>query len=141
MRQYNPKRVYLSGPMSGYPKLNFEAFDYYEKTLTERGFAVMSPARLDSDEFRAAVLRGDHDGENAQVGYDQKWVDSIVRDIEALSECNMVAVLPGWRKSLGARLEVTQAMSWAFPIYNAAELVGPPIPLSTEYLREILNAN
>lgn len=143
MRLYDPMRIYLAGPMSGYPKLNFETFDFYERSLMERGFDVESPARLDGAEFREAVMRGEHDGDDLDPlnpKYSQTWVNSIVRDLEALMECDGVAVLPQWHKSLGARLEVTTAMYYEMPIYSAIELTMPPHPLSNEFVKELLNA-
>lgn len=129
--------IYLSGPMSGYPKLNFPLFDHYQAKLEDAGFAVISPARLDSDDFRAQVLRGEHDDEHR--GYGQAWIDSIVRDLDALCEADAVAVLPDWHKSLGARIEVTTAMRYQQPIYKVSELCQSITPYTHEFLRGILN--
>ena len=42
-------RIYIAGPMSGYPNLNWNAFDEKEKQLTAAGFEVVNPARMDRE--------------------------------------------------------------------------------------------
>ena len=42
-------RIYIAGPMSGYPDLNWDAFDEKEKQLTSAGFEVVNPARMDRE--------------------------------------------------------------------------------------------
>lgn len=37
-------RIYLAGPMSGYPNFNFAAFDFAARKLRDLGFGVFSPA-------------------------------------------------------------------------------------------------
>ena len=39
--------LYLAGPMRGYPRFNFDAFDKARHALRLRGYAVLCPAELD----------------------------------------------------------------------------------------------
>src|SRR5262245_23383467 len=41
------KKIYIAGPMRGYPSYNFPAFDEAEAALTAGGWRVLSPAAMD----------------------------------------------------------------------------------------------
>jgi hypothetical protein len=79
-------RLYLAGPMTGIPDLNFPAFHAAAARLRASGHDVVNPAEINSDP-------------NA------KWVDCMRQDIAQLVTCHGIALLPGWEKSKGARLE------------------------------------
>jgi Domain of unknown function (DUF4406) len=79
-------RLYLAGPMTGYPEHNFPAFRAAAKQLTEAGYEVTDPSTL-----------GEHD--------DWAWADYLRRDLPELLKCDGVALLPGWARSKGASLE------------------------------------
>ena len=53
-------RLYLAGPMSGKPQMNFPAFEKAAKSLRRRGHDVVSPAELDSPEAQEAALASKH---------------------------------------------------------------------------------
>lgn len=97
------KRIYLSGPMTGLPGLNFAAFHAMTTNLRAGGHTVTSPAELNPD--------------------GGTWNDCMRRDIAALMECNTVATLPGWEHSKGARLEVLIAQHLGMTVVNAHDLV------------------
>ncbi|MGH2421873.1 DUF4406 domain-containing protein [Pseudomonas canadensis] len=80
------KRIYLSGPMTGLPGLNFAAFHAMTTNLRAGGHTVTNPAELNPD--------------------GGTWADCMRRDIAALMDCDTVATLPGWEHSKCARLEV-----------------------------------
>jgi hypothetical protein len=97
------KRIYLSGPMTGYPNLNFPAFNAEAARLRALGYEVVSPAELNPDPntSRQECLR---------------------RDIRGLLDCDTIAILPGWELSKGARLE--QFVAYAVGIHGIrAELI------------------
>jgi hypothetical protein len=83
-------KLYLSGPMQGYPEYNFPAFERARKLLRDAGYEVVCPAEL-----------GKHDG--------WEWEDYLRRDLKVMLECESVATLPGWENSLGAQLEIDVA--------------------------------
>ena len=79
-------RLYLSGPMTGLPDLNFPAFRSAAHALRCAGFIVTNPADLN--------------------GPGVSWSECMRADIKALCDCDAVATLPGWQHSKGATLEV-----------------------------------
>jgi len=80
-------KVYIAGPMTGIPDYNFPAFDAAAARLRDAGHDVVNPA-----------WNG--------VPLDAPRADHLRVDIRNLIECDAVAVLPGWDRSQGARLEV-----------------------------------
>lgn len=81
--------VYVSGPMSGMPGLNFPAFHRAADRLRARGYTVINPAEMDE----------------AEPGVQHEWHEYLRRDIKALADCTHIFMLSGWEKSKGARLE------------------------------------
>ena len=79
--------VYLSGPMTGLPDLNFPAFHSAARELRARGFEVVNPAEINPD---------------ATMG----WEACMRVDIKALCDCDAIALMPGWERSKGAHLEL-----------------------------------
>jgi hypothetical protein len=82
------KLLYLSGPMSGLPNLNREAFNEAAKLLRKKGYKVINPPELD------------------RYNPQRSWEGCLRRDITELMACDKIATLPGWKKSRGATLEV-----------------------------------
>jgi DNA-binding CsgD family transcriptional regulator len=81
-------RVYISGPMTGMPQLNFPAFHSAAKKLRAKGYKVINPAELDGAEEQT-----------------MEWHQYLRRDIVELVKCEVIAMLPGWVNSRGAKLE------------------------------------
>lgn len=88
--------IYISGPITGVEnwKDNFLAA---EKELLELpgNFFVVNPVRIATDI------------ENLFVKLEKKpgYTDYMRKDIKELSSCNIICMLPGWKRSKGARLE------------------------------------
>ena len=94
------KKIYLSGPMTGYPDFNYPAFDDADRLLRNKGYIVFNPAN--------------------QFNRDQSldWTEYMRADIAAILDCDEVVVLDGWEMSLGARLEVAVARSIGLPVWH-----------------------
>lgn len=99
------KRVYISGPMTGKPELNFPAFNKAAAELRAAGFDVINPAEI---------------GEVPGL----EWADYMRADIRMLMDCDTVATLPDWKKSKGARLEVHIAGELGMTVYPVWLLHG-----------------
>lgn len=98
-------KLYLAGPMSGYPDHNYPAFDAEAKRLRELGHEVINPA--------------ENDGGNPHAG---DWAYYLRQDIVHVLAVEAIAVLPGWRQSRGATLETTIAAALELPILDARTL-------------------
>jgi hypothetical protein len=117
--------IYLAGPMSGLPDHNVPAFDSAAAQLRERGFFVVSPPEITRANPQPGIRS---DGSIDEAAYRE-----LVRlDLRGLLGCSAVAVLPGWEKSKGARLEVSVAKAIGLSVYWAADLIqslGAAAPL------------
>lgn len=98
-------RVYVSGPMTGKPDLNFPAFNQAAAVLARAGYDVVNPATLNPDPATP-------------------WRDCMRVDIKALVDCDGVATLPGWRDSRGAVLEVHIAERLGLPVMAVDAWIG-----------------
>lgn len=122
-------RIYIAGPMRGYPNFNFPAFDEAAARGRALGHEIISPAEIDREKSvkeGSAPMQFDEHGH--QVGevpksYAGPIIDmdfmraAAMRDCIAIigtwSEfqqkfvggCDAVAVLPGWENSKGANGE------------------------------------
>ncbi len=96
-------RVYLSGPMTGLPELNFPAFHAAAAALRAKGLEVVNPAEINP---------------NA----DKTWEQCMRADIKALCDCDALVMLPGWERSRGAHLEVHVAHRLGMQILPVADL-------------------
>lgn len=90
--------IFLSGPMTGLPGYNYPAFAAAAWDLRARGRHVVSPHEL-------------HDGKT-----NLPYIYYLRHDLKALLECTELVVLPGWRNSFGAQLEVRVAAALDMPI-------------------------
>ncbi len=113
-------RLYVAGPMTGIPSFNIPAFDAAAAMLRAAGHDVISPAELDDPRIRAISLASE-DGRIATLEtHGATWGDFLARDVKLLADDGIegVAVLPGWDKSRGARLETFVASAMCgLPIY------------------------
>lgn len=82
------RRLYVAGPMSGYPECNYPAFNDVAEKLRMVGYDVVNPA---------------------EFGTGRHYVDFIREDLRLMLDCDGVALLEGWWESTGARNEVQVA--------------------------------
>lgn len=86
------KRIYISGPVTGHANNNRDAFRKAAEELADRGYATCNPVAL------TERLEGEPTHEQA-----------MKHCIHWLTDCDGIALLPGWRESAGALLEHTVA--------------------------------
>ena len=99
------KRIYLSGAMTGYPDLNFPAFNAAAKELRAKGLDVANPAEIEPT------------GEKT-------WTNCMKADIKALCDCCTVALLPGWEDSKGANIEARLAINLGMRVVEIETLLA-----------------
>lgn len=97
-------KVYVSGPMTGLPQLNFPAFHAAAAMLRSAGAEVVSPAEISMAE-------------------PDSWEACMRADIKALCDCDTLAMLPGWERSKGAHLEVHIAHRLGLRVIALGELL------------------
>lgn len=120
-------KIYIAGPMRGYPQFNFPAFDRAAALGRSLGWDVISPAEMDREhgiDENTAPSVDVNGGEPA-------WVRVfILRDVNILINTlkaeagDAIAVLPGWEKSVGAVGEVALGL-WAKLLFYDAETFYP----------------
>ena len=101
------KRIYIAGPMTGLPDLNFPAFHAEAARLRALGYEVSNPAEINPDPTAG-------------------WEACMRADIAELVKCDGVALLPGWERSRGASLEAHIAHSLGMRLVYPGESVGVP---------------
>lgn len=92
--------IYLCGPMSGLPDLNYPAFNQWAETLRPYGYEVASMS------------------ENPEC---PSWEHYMRLSMVQLAQCEGVALLDGWQGSRGARLEVFVAGELGIEVKLAGE--------------------
>lgn len=107
-------RLYLAGPMTGYPRWNFDAFERGASALRSAGFDVVSPAETD-------LAEGFDPDAPAELFTREHLLAALRRDAELVLASDGVALLDGWRHSKGALAERALA--------RAAGLPARPLPL------------
>ncbi len=113
-------RIYLAGPMRGYPGFNWPAFDRAAAALRRRGHQVTNPAELD----RA-------DGLVAGTAVSAEVVDALLeRDLAILAMCGAIALLPGWEASAGATVELAAARRIGLLTYRLVGTKLEPLALA-----------
>lgn len=94
-------KVYVAGPMTGYPEWNFPAFENATEALRGAGYEVTSPHEID--------LEGGFDPSGDGAGFDLRA--ALERDVDEVLDADAVALLDGWEESPGAVIEVLTASS------------------------------
>lgn len=79
-------KLYVAGPMTGLPDLNFPAFHGAALALRAAGHEVENPAEINPDPKA-------------------KWTECMFADLKALNDCDGIVMLPGWEQSPGAQIE------------------------------------
>lgn len=103
-------RLYLAGPMTGYPGWNHPAFHAAANRLRGVGFTVFNPANYPPD--------------------DLDWAGCLRRALHEVLDAEAIAVLPGWKSSRGARLEVYVARTLGMTVRAVDEWLEKGLAVS-----------
>jgi hypothetical protein len=94
-------KLYIAGPMSGYPDFNFPAFNETAAFLDLLGYEFVNPAALDEE-----------------LGLLDAHEDYMQRDLPLLLECDGILLLDGWEQSKGANIELFTALATGKKVYR-----------------------
>ena len=86
-------KIYISGAITGTDDY-MERFAKAEKELTEQGYSVVNPAKV-----------------NAQLPEDTTYEEYMKMSFCMLDMCDGIYMLKGWKKSWGANRELGYAMA------------------------------
>ena len=91
-------RIYLAGPMSGMPDLNFPAFERARNKLRAEGHEVFCPAEatLNAGWEVSESLNSDPNFRREVLAIDLAWI---------CANAEAIALLPQWERSVGATAE------------------------------------
>lgn len=113
------KKIYVAGPMTGYPEFNFPAFFAAQAQLEAEGWDVANPAAKDqeTDLDAEAVRTGDAKLAVAN-GFDFR--EAYLWDMKHIIEGDAIFMLRGWENSPGAVGEhaVAVAMRRHYPDFQ-----------------------
>jgi nucleoside 2-deoxyribosyltransferase len=90
-------KVYVAGPMSGLPDFNYPAFRAAGAVLVEAGFEVLNPIDTTG-------------GQPPAPEHARPWDWYMRQALKMVADADGVALLPGWERSRGARLEQRVAL-------------------------------
>ena len=106
------KRVYLAGPMSGYPEFNFPAFMAKAAELRGRGWEVFNPAEKDMERHGTDISKGNGSGSVEQAAKEHGFSLNVAlrEDLSWICDhADAIYMMKGWERSSGARTEWTLA--------------------------------
>ena len=94
-------KIYISGKITGTTDY-MERFAAVEKELTEKGYAVVNPAKINA---------------NLPVP-ETTWEDYMTVSLALLETCDEIYMIPGWEDSVGATMEFTYALRHGIKVIN-----------------------
>lgn len=115
-------RAYIAGPMTGRPLFNFPAFFEAAARLTRQGNETVNPAQHDIDMGWVSVTKDAQGGILAVDKHETfSWDEALDWDIDQISHCDAVYLLPGWSKSRGACREYAAARTMGLLVLGAID--------------------
>lgn len=113
-------KTYISGPLAGLPELSREEkvarFKRAAEVLKEMGHETLDPNDLTAD------CDAQHWGDGCGDTNGHSWACWLRFDlIGMLQECDQIALLPGWKTSKGASLELDIAMKLDWPVIDLSD--------------------
>lgn len=90
---FNELKAYVCGPMTDCHDFNRDSFVKGAEIVESYGYEAITPVDIDS--------QVDHEG--------WEWSDYLRADLKVLTDCDVIALLPGWEESKGANLEYDTA--------------------------------
>ena len=99
-------KIYISGAITGTDDY-MERFSKAEKKLTEQGYSVINPAKV-----------------NAQLPEDTGYEEYMKMCFCMIDMCDNICMLKGWEKSCGANRELGYAIAKKKTVFYEYELIS-----------------
>lgn len=110
-----PKRIYLAGPMQGYPHFNFPRFNAVARALRSNGHEVFNPAEKDIERHNGTDISADNLNGSLAASKEKHGFSlraALDEDLHYIcTRATDIALLPGWEKSNGAQSEHRTAVA------------------------------
>lgn len=111
-------KIYIAGPMRGYPHFNFPTFYAASDYFKSIGWVVFNPAERDDEEYGVEMAAHNVDGSleaaacqgfdlRKALGVDLAWI---------CKHATHIYMLKGWEKSKGATAEHATAVALGLTI-------------------------
>jgi len=111
-----PPTFYIAGPMRGYLKYNFPAFDAAAELIQSLGYKAISPASIDREHGFDGMSEFDESNPESLRAVCKRDLD-IILGLDKENGDGLI-VLPGWEQSTGALAEVAVAKWLKLKIYE-----------------------
>lgn len=114
-------RIYISGPMTGHPKLNRDAFRAAAVKLRKNGHFVVNPHELSTlfgplneIDWSFKAVRGELGvGVGLEYEVSPRLANAVMdADLAAVRSCDAIYLLKGWEDSRGAKKELAEAVKY-----------------------------
>ena len=113
-------RIYLAGPMRGYPEFNFPLFHKVAKVLRDCGNEVFNPAERDEKAHGEDLVKGTA-GDLSEIP-EFSLREALAEDLSWICRhADAVALLPGWEQSRGATAERATGKALGLTIVEIGE--------------------
>jgi hypothetical protein len=101
-------KIYIAGPMTGIPQFNYPEFFRVANDLRELGHFVINPAESNGPTVEEALRDVEANP--------RSWDYYMRKDVMSVASADAICLLPGWKNSKGAQLEVTVAKALEMPL-------------------------
>jgi len=92
-------KIFLCGPLKGFDGYNVTAFNMFAKHLRTQKFNVVNPVEISND------IKNN------------LWELHVQEHLRELLSCTCLVLMPGWKQSRSARLELMIATTLEYDIY------------------------
>ena len=114
------KKVYLSGPITSMPLKDARAiFTEAEEFVLSLGHTVVNPMKNG-------------------LSPESSWAEHMKKDITMLLGCDAICMLPDFRQSEGAKLELNIALALLMDVFQYVPPYGNDISLAEKHLIDII---
>ena len=115
---------YIACGMTGIPLHNWPHFEAWERALTNVGWQIISPTRIDEATGFVDVERVGTEIVSVEAAPKFDYEAILKIDFAAISMCDAIILLPGWVDSSGAKRELVHALELGLKVYEAEEALN-----------------